>query len=210
MTLDPHAALHERVLIVDFGSQVTQLIARRLREAGVYCEIHPFNRADEKFIDEYKPKAIILSGGPASVKTAASPRADKSVFETGVPVLGICYGEQTICAQLGGDVERSDHREFGRAHVEVKKESPLFDGVWETGGKYQVWMSHGDRVNAIPDGFEVIATSDGATRSTISSGVQGLNAGWVSVIRCLFRFVRGIRSGDHSSWLVARGRRGLS
>jgi GMP synthase (glutamine-hydrolysing) len=167
MTLDPHAALHERVLIVDFGSQVTQLIARRLREAGVYCEIHPFNRADDKFIDEYKPKAIILSGGPASVKTAASPRAHPAVFDAGVPVLGICYGEQTICAQLGGDVERSDHREFGRAHVEVKKPSPLFDGVWSAGGRYQVWMSHGDRVNAIPPGFEVIATSEGAPFAAI-------------------------------------------
>ncbi len=167
MTLDPHAALHERVLIVDFGSQVTQLIARRLREAGVYCEIHPFNRADEKFIDEYRPKAIILSGGPASVKAASSPRANNAVFDAGVPILGICYGEQTICAQLGGDVESSDHREFGRAHIEVKKSSPLFDGVWETGGRYQVWMSHGDRVNAIPAGFDVIATSEGAPFAAI-------------------------------------------
>jgi len=176
MTLDPHAALHERVLIVDFGSQVTQLIARRLREAGVYCEIHPFNRADEKFIDEYKPKAIILSGGPASVKTEASPRADEAVFGAGVPVLGICYGEQTICAQLGGDVERSDHREFGRAHIEVKKESALFDGVWEKGGKYQVWMSHGDRVNAIPEGFEVIATSEGAPFAAIHDPKRNIYA----------------------------------
>ncbi|MFZ5615932.1 MAG: glutamine-hydrolyzing GMP synthase, partial [Pseudomonadota bacterium] len=176
MTLDPHAALHERVLIVDFGSQVTQLIARRLREAGVYCEIHPFNRVVDKFIAEYRPKAIILSGGPASVKTAASPRADKAVFEAGVPVLGICYGEQTICAQLGGDVERSDHREFGRAHVEVKKESPLFDGVWEKGGKYQVWMSHGDRVNALPPGFEAIATSEGAPFAAIHDPQRNIYA----------------------------------
>ncbi|MEZ5897085.1 MAG: glutamine-hydrolyzing GMP synthase [Parvularculaceae bacterium] len=169
MTLDPHAAQHERVLIVDFGSQVTQLIARRLREAGVYCEIHPFNRADAAFIADYAPKAIILSGGPASVKTASAPRADEAVFDAGVPVLGICYGEQTICAQLGGDVERSDHREFGRAHVEVVKPSPLFEGVWEEGGEYQVWMSHGDRVNAIPDGFEVIARSEGAPFAAIEN-----------------------------------------
>jgi GMP synthase (glutamine-hydrolysing) len=176
MKLDPHAALHERVLIVDFGSQVTQLIARRLREAGVYCEIHPFNRADAEFLETFAPKAIILSGGPASVKSATSPRADKAVFEAGVPVLGICYGEQTICAQLGGDVEQSDHREFGRAHVDVKKDSPLFEGVWTTGGKYQVWMSHGDRVNALPPGFEVIATSDGAPFAAVHDPVRKIYA----------------------------------
>ena len=169
MTLDPHAKNHERALIVDFGSQVTQLIARRLREAGVYCEIHPFNRVDAAFLDEFAPKAVILSGGPASVKTETSPRAAKEVFELGVPVLGICYGEQTICAQLGGDVERSDHREFGRAHIEVVKESALFDGVWDKGSRHQVWMSHGDRVNAIPDGFEVIAKSDGAPFAAIAN-----------------------------------------
>jgi len=176
VTLDPHAALHERVLIVDFGSQVTQLIARRLREAGVYCEIHPFNRVDAVFIKSYAPKAIVLSGGPASVKTAASPRADKAVFDAGVPILGICYGEQTICAQLGGDVERSDHREFGRAHVEVKTKSALFDGVWEKGGRYQVWMSHGDRVNALPPGFEAIATSNGAPFAAIEDAKRKIFA----------------------------------
>ena len=176
MTLDPHAALHDRALIIDFGSQVTQLIARRLREAGVYCEIHPFNRVDAKFLAEYAPKAVILSGGPASVKTESSPRADEAVFKLGVPILGICYGEQTICAQLGGDVERSDHREFGRAFVEVKKESPLFDGVWARGGKHQVWMSHGDRVNALPEGFEVIAVSDGAPFAAIENAAKNIYA----------------------------------
>lgn len=176
MTLDPHAALHDRALIIDFGSQVTQLIARRLREAGVYCEIHPFNRVDAKFLAEYAPKAVILSGGPASVKTESSPRADEAVFKLGVPILGICYGEQTICAQLGGDVESSDHREFGRAFVEVKKESPLFDGVWSIGGKHQVWMSHGDRVNALPEGFEVIAISDGAPFAAIGNAAKNIYA----------------------------------
>ena len=210
MTLDPHAAQHERVLIVDFGSQVTQLIARRLREAGVYCEIHPFNRADAAFIAEYAPKAIILSGGPASVKTAAAPRADEAVFAAGVPVLGICYGEQTICAQLGGDVERSDHREFGRAHVEVVKPSPLFDGVWEGGGKYQVWMSHGDRVNAIPDGFEVIARSDGAPFAAIENAARKIYgvqfhpevAHTPDGARLLANFVRNI-SGLAGDWSMA-------
>ena len=169
MTLDPHAEVHERALIVDFGSQVTQLIARRLREAGVYCEIHPFNRADAAFLAEYAPKAVILSGSPASANTTTSPRAADEIFDLGVPILGICYGEQTICAQLGGDVENSDHKEFGRAHVTVTKASPLFDGVWEVGGEYQVWMSHGDRVNAIPDGFEVIAKSNGAPFAAIAN-----------------------------------------
>ncbi|WP_425408478.1 glutamine-hydrolyzing GMP synthase [Hyphococcus sp.] len=173
MTLDPHDQIHaadhhERALIVDFGSQVTQLIARRLREAGVYCEIHPFNRVDSAFLDAFSPKAVILSGGPASVKLDASPRAAAEIFDYGVPVLGICYGEQVICAQLGGDVERSDHREFGRAHIDVVKESPLFDGVWEKGSRHQVWMSHGDRVNEIPPGFEIIAKSDGAPFAAIA------------------------------------------
>ncbi len=163
-----HAAIHERALIVDFGSQVTQLIARRLREIGVYCEIHPYNRVDAAFLAEYAPKAVILSGSPASANTETSPRAANEIFELGVPILGICYGEQTICAQLGGDVEQSDHKEFGRAHVEVVKQSPLFDGVWEVGETRQVWMSHGDRVNAIPEGFEIIAKSDGAPFAAIA------------------------------------------
>ncbi|MEO1251079.1 MAG: glutamine-hydrolyzing GMP synthase [Pseudomonadota bacterium] len=168
MTLDPHAEIHERALIVDFGSQVTQLIARRLREAGVYCEIHPFNRIEEDFLREFAPKAVILSGGPASVRAETSPRAPEVIFGLGVPILGICYGEQTICAQLGGDVENSDHREFGRAIVEVASESPLFDGVWQQGSRHQVWMSHGDRVNRLPDGFEAIAKSDGAPFAAIA------------------------------------------
>ena len=159
---------HDRVLIVDFGSQVTQLIARRLRETGVYCEIHPFNRVDRSFLGKFSPRAIILSGGPASVKAESSPRADDAVFAFGVPILGICYGEQTICAQLGGDVEHSDHKEFGRAKIDVIKSSQLFDGVWEAGGTYDVWMSHGDRVNGIPDGFDVIAKSDGAPLAAIA------------------------------------------
>lgn len=162
MTLDPHAALHDRALIIDFGSQVTQLIARRLREAGVYCEIHPFNRVDAKFLAEYAPKAVILSGGPASVKTETSPRAPEAVFGLGVPVLAICYGQQTMAVQLGGEVERSDEREFGRADIEIHKMSPLFEGVWQVGKRYPVWMSHGDRVTRLPEGFSVVATSPNA------------------------------------------------
>jgi len=149
------------LLIIDFGSQVTQLIARRVRETGVYCEIHPFNSASKAFA-EMNPRAVIFSGGPASVPEAGSPRAPQEVFESGVPIMGICYGQQTLCAQLGGKVEGGHHREFGAADVEIHKQSPLFEGVWEVGGKYPVWMSHGDRVTQLPEGFEVVATSPNA------------------------------------------------
>ncbi len=159
--------MSELVLIVDFGSQVTQLIARRVRESGVYCEVVPFNKA-AAFLDTAKPQAIILSGGPASVHENQSPSAPPQVFERGVPVLGICYGEQTMCAQLGGKVVPGDHREFGRAMLRVADKSPLFEGVWEPGSEHQVWMSHGDRVEALPPGFRVIGTSPGAPFAAIA------------------------------------------
>ncbi len=152
-------AHHEKALVIDFGSQVTQLIARRLRESGVYCEVHPFNRVDDAFLDAFAPKAIILSGGPNSVHGEGTPRATQSVFERGLPVLGICYGEQTMCAQLGGSVEAAEEREFGRADIEIVADSPLFDGIGEVGHLERVWMSHGDRVNAIPQGFHPIAAT---------------------------------------------------
>jgi GMP synthase (glutamine-hydrolysing) len=158
---------HDKVLIVDFGSQVTQLIARRVREAGVYCEIAPFQAADRAFA-EIRPKAVILSGGPCSVTDEGSPRAPQAVFESGVPVLGICYGEQTMAAQLGGRVEAGHHREFGRAEVTALEHSALFDGVWAKGGSHTVWMSHGDRVTKLPDGFRVIAASENAPMAAIA------------------------------------------
>ena len=158
---------HETVLIVDFGSQVTQLIARRVREAGVYCEVVPFQKADEA-VAALKPKAIILSGGPASAHEAGSPEASPALVEAGVPVLGICYGQQAMAHRLGGEVEGSDHREFGRAFVEVVEESPLFRDVWPKGTRHQVWMSHGDRVTRLPKGFGVIAASDGAPFAAIA------------------------------------------
>ena len=139
----------DRILILDFGSQVTQLIARRVRESGVYSEIRPFNIAEDA-LRAFAPKAIILSGGPASVHVSEAPRAPDAVFALGVPILGICYGEQLICQQLGGRVEMSDHREFGRAMVEVTADCALFEGVWKPGETHQVWMSHGDRVTALP------------------------------------------------------------
>ena len=152
---------HDKVLVVDFGSQVTQLIARRVREEGVYCEIVPFQFAERAFTD-MKPKAVILSGGPASVLDVNAPFAPEAIFQAGIPVLGICYGEQTMAKQLGGTVEGGHHREFGRADIEVTGDCRLFEGVWRRGGRYPVWMSHGDRVTALPDGFSVVATSENA------------------------------------------------
>ena len=154
---------HETLLIIDFGSQVTQLIARRVRECGVYCEIHPFTKADEA-IARLKPKAVILSGSPHSV-IDAGPRIDAGLFEMGVPVFGICYGEQLMCELLGGKVESGHDREFGRAEITVKGQSPIFKGLDSV---ETVWMSHGDRVTAIPQGFEVIATSEGAPYAAIA------------------------------------------
>jgi len=158
----------DKILILDFGSQVTQLIARRVREAGVYCEIQPFNRTDEQ-IRAFGAKGIILSGGPASTLDEGSPRAPKAVWELGVPVLGICYGQQTMCMQLGGSVESGHSREFGKALLEIKKDCSLFEGVWTRGSRYQIWMSHGDRVTKIPEGFEVVAVSEGAPFSFIAN-----------------------------------------
>ena len=163
---------HDRILILDFGSQVTQLIARRVRESGVYCEIWPFNRAEDEAIRRFRPKAVILSGGPASVTESDTPRAPDVVFELGVPVLGICYGQQTMCAQLGGEVENSDHQEFGRAFIEVQESCALFEGLWDTGQREQVWMSHGDRVTALPAGFRVVAVSDNAPFAAIADDAR--------------------------------------
>ncbi len=160
---------HEHILILDFGSQVTQLIARRVRESGVYCEIWPFNSADDEKIKRYNPKGIILSGGPCSVTEENSPKAPQAVFDLNVPVLGICYGQQTMAVQMGGNVESSEHKEFGRAFVEIKKDCALFHGVWEVGSKEQVWMSHGDKVTSIPAGFEVVAISEGAPHAVIAN-----------------------------------------
>ncbi len=154
--------IHDRLLIVDFGSQVTQLIARRLREASIYCEIHPFQNVTDGFLNDFDPKAVILSGGPASVLDEGSPRAPKAVFTLGVPVLGICYGQQIMMDQLGGKVEAGLEREFGRAFVTASDASlPLLDGWFETGDE-QVWMSHGDRVTQLAPGFEVYGTSPNA------------------------------------------------
>jgi GMP synthase (glutamine-hydrolysing) len=160
----------DRVLILDFGSQFTQLIARRVRESGVYCEIWPFN-VDPQKIADYAPRGIILSGGPASVTEDVAPKIPEIVFELGLPVLGICYGQQAMCAQLGGLVEGHNHREFGRAFVEVTDSCALFDGIpegWAMGAREQVWMSHGDRVTRLPPGFRPVGTSDGSPFAAIA------------------------------------------
>ncbi len=159
--------MSDRILILDFGSQVTQLIARRLREANVYCEIMPFDKGDEA-VRAFQPKGIIFSGGPATVTDAGSPRAPEAAFHLGVPILGICYGQLTLSAQLGGTVESSDHREFGRAMVDVVEDCELFHGVWQAGQREQVWMSHGDRVTEMPPGFSAAGTSEGAPFAVIA------------------------------------------
>jgi GMP synthase (glutamine-hydrolysing) len=155
--------MHDKVLILDFGAQYSQLIARRVRESGVYCELHPFDVSND-FVREFAPKGIILSGGPASVTEGDTPRAPESVFSAGVPVLGICYGMQTMAAQLGGSVENGLVREFGYAEVRARGHSALFDGIEdrrnaEGHGLLDVWMSHGDKVNTLPPGFKVIASN---------------------------------------------------
>lgn len=154
-------ALHDKVLIIDFGSQVTQLIARRVRELGVFSEVVPFQKAEAAF-HLMRPKAVILSGGPDSVTRDGSPRAPAAVFALGLPILSICYGQQTTAVQLGGAVEGGHAAEFGRASIEIKAESALFHGLWKVGEQHEVWMSHGDRVTRLPPGFTVKAFSENA------------------------------------------------
>jgi GMP synthase (glutamine-hydrolysing) len=152
---------HNTVLIIDFGSQVTQLIARRVREMGVYSEVVPYQKSEAAF-HALKPRALILSGGPDSVTREGSPRAPQVVFDAGVPILSICYGQQATAVQLGGVVEGGHAAEFGRADIEIRESSALFDGLWKVGERHPVWMSHGDRVTQLPKGFTVKATSENA------------------------------------------------
>ena len=161
----------DTILIVDFGSQVTQLIARRVREAGVYSEIAPFTTAAEAFA-RLKPRGVILSGSPASVVEAGSPRVPDAIFTSGLPMLGICYGQQVMTEQLGGKVVHSDAGEFGRAFVEVAEPCALFDGLWGEGDTHQVWMSHGDKVTALAPGFRPVASSPGAPFAVIADDAR--------------------------------------
>jgi GMP synthase (glutamine-hydrolysing) len=164
-------ATHDKILIVDFGSQVTQLIARRVREERVYSEIVPYQKA-ETALAEMKPKGIILSGGPASVLEPGAPLPPASLYQAGLPMLGICYGEQALAYQLGGKVEAGHHGEFGRAEVQVTAPCIMFDDVWAVGEKYPVWMSHGDRVTKLPPGFRTVATSPNAPIAMIADDAR--------------------------------------
>ncbi len=170
-------ATHEKLLIIDFGSQVTQLIARRLRELNVYCEIHPFNAVTEDFIRDFGPKAIILSGGPCSVLDEGSPRAPDALFQMGLPVLGICYGQQVMMQQLGGEVDRGHGTaEFGRAYVTPSEQSLALLAGWFSGNREQVWMSHGDNVAKLAPGFEVYGTSPNAPYAIVADTARNFFA----------------------------------
>ena len=162
-----------RILILDFGSQYTQLIARRVREIGVYCELWSWDVTEEQ-IKEFNPTGIILAGGPESVTEENSPRAPEYVFTANVPVLGICYGMQTMAEQLGGGVESSEHKEFGYAAVEVINKSTLFNAIEDSisakgNALLDVWMSHGDKVSAIPEGFVTVAKTDSCAYAAIAN-----------------------------------------
>jgi GMP synthase (glutamine-hydrolysing) len=169
--------MHDKILILDFGSQLTQLIARRIREAHVYCEIHP-NDVSDDFIREFAPKGIVLSGSHASTYEEHELRAPAAVWEAGVPVLGICYGMQTMAAQLGGTVEWSEHREFGYAEVRARGHTKLLDGLQdfvtaEGHGMLKVWMSHGDKVTALPPGFKLMASTPSCPIAGMADEARG-------------------------------------
>jgi GMP synthase (glutamine-hydrolysing) len=165
-------SLHsDRILILDFGSQLTQLIARRVRESGVYCEILPFSVSLDR-IRAFNARGIILSGGPASVMESNAPAPAAGVFDLGLPVMGICYGQQTLCQGLGGAVEIGDTREFGRAFVDIIADCALTKGDWAVGSRQQVWMSHGDRVTRLPPGFRTIGVSEGAPFAIIADDAR--------------------------------------
>ena len=199
----------DAILILDFGSQVTQLIARRVREAGAFCEIAPFQKAAEA-VGRLRPRGIILSGGPASVCDDGSPRAGPEVYAAGVPLLGICYGQQTMTIELGGAVYASHGGEFGKAFVEVTDVSLLLDGLWGPGERHQVWMSHGDTVERVADGFRVIGRSEGAPYAIIADEARryyGVQFHPEAVhtpdgSRLLANFVRGV-CGVPGNWSMA-------
>ncbi len=209
MTIQPS----ESILIVDFGSQVTQLIARRVREAGVYSEIAPFGSAAAAF-ERMRPKGIILSGGPASVLDADGPRIPDEILESGLPLLGICYGQQALMHQLGGEVLPGDAGEFGRAFIEISDSCALFDGLWSDGETHQVWMSHGDRVTRLAPGFRPVAASEGSPFAVIANDEQRIYAtqfhmevvhtpGGAKLLKNFVRHVCGL-AGD---WTMAEFRK---
>jgi GMP synthase (glutamine-hydrolysing) len=169
------ASPSETILIVDFGSQVTQLIARRVREAGVYSEIAPFATAAEAFA-RLRPRGVILSGSPASVLDPGGPRIPEPILASGLPMLGICYGQQALMHQLGGEVSAGDSGEFGRAFIDIAESCALFDGLWGEGERHQVWMSHGDKVTRLAPGFRPVAASAGAPYAVIADEARRIYA----------------------------------
>lgn len=200
----------EKILIIDFGSQVTQLIARRVRETGVYCEIFPCNRVDGELIKKFSPQALILSGGPASVTDGQGPDIDPIVFDCGLPVLGICYGQQIMCSMLGGAVESSEQQEFGRSIVSVSDDCKLFEDLWHCGENHDVWMSHGDRVTSLPSGFRAVGTSEGSPFAIIADDDRkfyGLQfhpevVHTTDGDKLLSNFIHGV-AGCSSNWTMA-------
>ena len=177
--------MHSKILILDFGSQVTQLIARRVRESGVFSEVHPYDISDD-FIRASGAAGIILSGGPSSVTEGDTPRAPQAVFDLGVPVLGICYGMQTMAAQLGGKVENGKVREFGYAEVRARGHTALLkdinDFVTPEGhGMLKVWMSHGDKVIDMPPGFKLMASTDSCPIAGMADEAISLKPGGMSI-----------------------------
>ncbi len=157
----------DKILILDFGSQVTQLIARRIRKKNIYCEIHPYNISKKK-IDNFSPKGLILSGGPTSTTLKKPLKPDNSIYSLNIPILGICYGQQILCKHLGGKVISSKKREFGKAFIKIKNKSKIFEGVYKKNNDYQVWMSHGDKVSKIPKSFSVLASTSNAKFAAIA------------------------------------------
>ncbi|WP_298672205.1 glutamine-hydrolyzing GMP synthase [uncultured Sphingomonas sp.] len=202
----------DSILIVDFGSQVTQLIARRVREAGVYSEIAPFQSAAAAF-ERMKPAGVILSGGPASVLDEGSPRIPQEILDAGVPLFGICYGQQALMAQLGGTVERGSSGEFGEAFIDIADRCALFDAVWREGERHQVWMSHGDKVTALAPGFRPVAASAGAPFAVIADDARRIYAMQFhpEVVhtpdgaRLIANFARHV-CGLHGDWTMAEFR----
>ena len=157
----------DKILILDFGSQVTQLIARRIRKKNIYCEIHPYN-ISKKEIDNFSPKGLILSGGPASTTLKKPLKPDNSIYSLNIPILGICYGHQLLCKHLGGNVINSKKREFGKAFIKIKKNSKIFEGIYKKNSEHQVWMSHSDKVNKLPKSFSIIASTPNAKFAAIA------------------------------------------
>jgi GMP synthase (glutamine-hydrolysing) len=212
-THSPDSILPDSILIVDFGSQVTQLIARRVREAGVYSEIAPFSQAEAAFA-RMQPKGVILSGSPASVLDGDGPRIPDAILGSGLPILGICYGQQALMHQLGGKVQPGDAGEFGRAFVEVQDGCVLFDGLWQVGERHQVWMSHGDKVVELAPGFRSVAVSEGSPFAVVADDARRIYATQFHMevvhtpdgARLLGNFVRHV-CGLTGDWTMAEFRK---